>query len=83
LLVAPRLNLVAREPRGVEDEHDVEPALGGVRHEPLEMRACLGLAPARVKVAVLIGQFEVVLVGEATDTLALGIWGEALALLLG
>jgi hypothetical protein len=83
LLVASRLDLIAGETRGVEDEHDVEPALGGVGHESLEMRACLGLAPARVKVAVLPGQFEVVLVREPADALTLGVRGEALAVLLG
>jgi hypothetical protein len=83
LLVAAGLDLVAREPRGVEHEHDVEPALGGVGHETLEVRACLGLAPARMKVAVLLGQVEVVLFGEAADALSLRVRGEALALLLG
>jgi hypothetical protein len=36
-----------------------------------------------VEVAVLADQFETVLRGEAADALALGVGGEALALLLG
>jgi hypothetical protein len=54
-----------------------------VGHESLKLRAGLGLAPAGVKVAVLFGEFEVVLGGEAADALALRVGGEALPLLLG
>jgi hypothetical protein len=63
-------------------EHHVELALGGVGHEPLKLRAGLGLAPAGVKVAVLADQLDVVLGGEAADALALRVRREALALLL-
>ena len=59
LLVAARLDLVSREAGGVVDEHHVELALGGVGHQALELGACLGLAPAGVKVAVLADQLEV------------------------
>lgn len=82
MLVAARLDLVARE-REVWNMSTTSNLLGSVRHEPLEMRACLGLALARVKVAVLIDQLQVVLLGEAADALALRVGGEALALLLG
>lgn len=41
LLVAARLDLVAGEPRGVEDEHHVELGLCRVGHEALELRAGL------------------------------------------
>ena len=83
LLVAARLDLVAGEAGGVEDEHHVELALCRVGHQPLELRAGLGLAPPRMEVAVLAGQFEVVLRGETADALALRVGRESLALLLG
>ncbi|HWX88473.1 MAG TPA: hypothetical protein VNX67_09875 [Solirubrobacteraceae bacterium] len=83
LLVAAGLDLVAGEPRGVEDEHHVELGLCRVGHEALELRAGLGLAPPRMEIAVLADQFEVVLGGEAADALALRVGREALALLLG
>lgn len=83
LLVAARLDLVAREARCVKDEHDVELALGGVGHQSLELWTRGGLAPAGVEVAVLGDQLEIVLRRELADALALGIGREALALLLG
>jgi hypothetical protein len=83
LLVAPGLDLVAREPRCVEHEHHIELAGGGVGHQPLELRAGLGLPPPRVKVAVLADKVEVVLGGELGDRLPLRVGGEPLALLLG
>ncbi|HEY7962468.1 MAG TPA: hypothetical protein VID29_11150 [Solirubrobacteraceae bacterium] len=83
LLVAARLDLAAREARGVEDEHDVERAGGGVGHQALELRARLGFAPAGVVVAVFADQVEFVLGGELGDRLALRGGGEPLALLLG
>ncbi|HXP28243.1 MAG TPA: hypothetical protein VN804_00685 [Solirubrobacteraceae bacterium] len=83
LLVAARLDLVAREARGVKDEHDVELAGGSVGHQALELRPRGGLAPAGVKVAVLADQLQVVLGSELADALALGVGREALALLLG
>lgn len=76
-------DLIAREPGRVEHERDVELALCGVRHEPLELRSGLGLAPAGMEVAVLADEFEVVLGREAADALALRVGREALALLLG
>ncbi|HEX7290955.1 MAG TPA: hypothetical protein VF250_07495 [Conexibacter sp.] len=81
--VAARLDLVAREARGVEDEHDVEAPLGRVGHQALELGAAIGLAPARVEVAVRADDGQVVLGGELGDGLALGVGREALALLLG
>jgi hypothetical protein len=74
---------VPGEAGGVVDEDHVEALLGGVGHQPLELRAAIGLAPARVEVGVLGDQVEVVLGGEGADRLALGVGGEALALLLG
>ncbi|HEV7527326.1 MAG TPA: hypothetical protein VGO29_00340 [Solirubrobacteraceae bacterium] len=56
LLVAARLDLVAREARGVKDEHHIELALGGVGHQALELRTRRGLAPAGMEVAVLADQ---------------------------
>jgi hypothetical protein len=67
----------------VEHEHHIELAGGGVGHQPLELRAGLGLPPPRVKVAVLADEVEVVLRGELGDRLPLGVGGEALALLIG
>jgi hypothetical protein len=83
LLVAARLDLIAREARGVKDEHDVELALGGVGHQSLELGPRRRLAPARVEVAVLADQLEVVLGRELPDALALRVGREALPLLLG
>ena len=82
-LVAPRLDLVAREARGVEDEHDLEAPLGRVGHQPLELRTAVCLAPAGVEVAVLADDLQLVLGGELRDGLALCVGREALALLLG
>jgi hypothetical protein len=83
LLVAPGLDLAASEARGVEHEPHVEAALGRVGHQALKLGTCLGFAPARVEVAVLAGQLQVVLDGELADRLALRVGGEALTLLLG
>ncbi len=83
LLVAPGLDLAAREAGGVEHEHHVETSLGGVGHQALELGACLGLAPAGVEVAVFADQLQIGVDGELTDRLPLGVGGEALALLLG
>lgn len=83
LLVLASLDLVARKPRGVEDEHHVEPLLGGVGHQAVEVSAPVGLAPAGVEVAVLVDEVEVVLGGESLNRLALGAGREALPLLLG
>jgi hypothetical protein len=83
LLVAAGLGLVPGEAGGVVEEDDVEALLGGVRHQPLELRPGVGLAPAGVEVGVLLAEVESVLGGEAADLLALGIGREALALLLG
>jgi hypothetical protein len=41
LLVAACLDLVAGEAAGVEHEHNVELAGGGVGHQALELGACL------------------------------------------
>ena len=82
-LVAARLGLVPREARGVVDEHDVEAALGGVGHQPLELGPAVGLLPAAVEVDVVVDELELVLVGEAADRLSLRVGREALALLLG
>ncbi|HTD09526.1 MAG TPA: hypothetical protein VK680_11600 [Solirubrobacteraceae bacterium] len=83
MLVAARLDLIPGEAGGVVDEHHLELAIGGVSHQALELGAGLGLAPAGVKVAVLADQLQRVLGGEHGDRLALRVWGEALALLLG
>ncbi len=83
LLVAAGLDLVASEPRRVEHEHAVEVPCRGVGHQPLELRACLGLPPAGVKVAVLTDEVEAVLGGELRDRLTLSVGGEPLALLFG
>ena len=83
LLVAAGLDLVSGEAGGVVDEDDVEALLGGVGHQPLELRPGVGLAPAGVEVGVLLAEVETVLGGELADLLALGIGREALALLLG
>ena len=83
LLVPSGLDLVAGEPGGVEDEHRVELARGGVGHQALELGAGLRLAPPGVKVAVLADQLQVILGGEVGDRLALRVGGEPLALLLG
>jgi hypothetical protein len=61
LLVLARLDLAAGEPGCVKDEHHVEPPIGGVGHEPLKLRARLGLTPPGMKVAVLLDQLKVVL----------------------
>jgi hypothetical protein len=83
LLIAARLDLAASEPGGVEHEHALEASGGCVGHEALELGSGLGLAPSGVKVAVLGDEIEVVLGRELGDRLALGVGGEALALLLG
>src|SRR6266511_4121946 len=83
LLVTPRLDLVPREPRGVVDEHAVEPTLGSVRHETLELRPPIGALPPRVEVAVLADERQPVLGGERTDRFALRIGREALTQLVG
>jgi hypothetical protein len=83
LLVLASLDLIAREARGVEDEHHLEPLLGSVGHQAVEVSAPVGLAPAGVEVDVLVDEVEVVLSGESLDRLALGVGREALALFLG
>lgn len=82
LLVLARLDLIAREPRRVEDEHHVESSLGGVGHQPVEVSAPVGPAPAGMEVAVFLDDVEAVLGGKSLDPLALGAGGEAFALLL-
>lgn len=54
LLALARLDLVAREPRRVGDEHLVEALLGGVGHQAVGVSAPVGLAPARLEVAALL-----------------------------
>jgi hypothetical protein len=71
LLVAARLDLVAREPRGVEDQHHVEAPVRGVGHQPLEISAAIRLAPAGVEVAVLLDDRQIVLSREPRDRLTL------------
>src|SRR2546428_5635987 len=83
LLVAPRLDLVPREARGVIHEHAIEPTLGRVGHETLKLRPPIGAFPTGVEVAVLTDEREPVLCGEGADRFALRIRREALTLLLG
>jgi len=53
------------------DEHDIEATLGRVCHQPLELCAAIGAFPARVEVAVVLDELELVLFGEATDRFTL------------
>jgi hypothetical protein len=76
LLVAARLDLIARKARGMEHEDHFEATLGGVRHEPLELRPPVRLAPPGMKVAVLADDDQVVLVGEPRDRLTLRLDGK-------
>jgi hypothetical protein len=55
------LDLVGGKAGGVEDEYHIEFPVGGVGHEPLELRARLPSCASGIKVAVLTDEFEIVL----------------------
>jgi hypothetical protein len=52
--VATCFGLVPGEARGVVDEHDLEAAVGGIGHQPLELGPAVGLLRPRAVVAFTV-----------------------------